>query len=77
MNSTRNENSNPLRYDEEVIYDVALVTGVTYRGQFRDTDGGIPEGWASFDLYEPDRELEPRWIHFNPAHIVSVRVWID
>lgn len=65
------------RYDEEVIYDVTLVTGKTYRGTFAHTDGGMPEGWVSFDLYSSDENAPERWIHLNPAHVVSVQVWLD
>ena len=66
---------NWLDYDQEVIYDITLVTGQKYRGNFRPpgSDIACPRGWVSFDLYDDPQEA---WIHLNPSHIVSVQVWL-
>jgi hypothetical protein len=66
-------------HDPEVICDVTLSTGETVRGNFNYVDGACPPGWASVTLYdEPEtRDTMPeRWKHINPAHIVSVEVWL-
>jgi hypothetical protein len=65
-------------HDEEVICDVVLVTGKSVRGQFSYVDNGTPPGWASFTLYDNGDDRQPeRWLHINPAHIVSIQVWLD
>ncbi len=70
-------NGTTFDYDPEVIYDVAIVNGTTHRGKFSATDTTQPSGWASFDLYEPDESKPQRWLHLNPAHIISTSVWLD
>jgi len=64
-------------HDPEVICDVSVSTGRKYRGQFSNVDGACPDGWASLTLYDNGDDRQPeRWLHINPAHIVSVEVWL-
>jgi hypothetical protein len=62
-------------HEPEVICDVTLSHGRTVRGMFSNVDVAVPRGWASLTLDDGGDERKPeRWLHINPAHVVTVEV---